>query len=68
MTASEIRSRFISFFAENGHQSVSSASLIPSNDPTLFFTNAGMVPFKDVFTGREKRSYSRESRTASPCR
>ena len=66
MTASEIRSRFISFFAENGHQSVSSASLIPSNDPTLFFTNAGMVPFKDVFTGREKRSYSRAA-TSQKC-
>lgn len=66
MTASEIRSRFISFFAENGHQSVNSASLIPSNDPTLFFTNAGMVPFKDVFTGREKRSYSRAA-TSQKC-
>ncbi len=59
MKSHEIRSRFIDFFVANGHEAVSSASLVPSNDPTLFFTNAGMVPFKDVFTGREARGYTR---------
>ena len=59
MKTNEIRSRFIEFFRTNGHAAVPSASLVPSNDPTLFFTNAGMVPFKDVFTGREQRDYSR---------
>jgi alanyl-tRNA synthetase len=59
MKATEIRSRFMDYFAANGHKAVASASLIPSNDPTLFFVNAGMVPFKDVFTGRENRGYSR---------
>jgi alanyl-tRNA synthetase len=62
----EIRARFIEFFVKNGHEAVASASLIPSNDPTLFFTNAGMVPFKDVFTGREQRDYSRAS-TSQKC-
>jgi len=57
----EIRTRFIEYFRKNGHEAVASGSLIPSNDPTLFFTNAGMVPFKDVFTGREQRDYSRAS-------
>ena len=61
MKTNEIRARFIEFFVKNGHEAVDSASLIPSNDPTLFFTNAGMVPFKDVFTGREVRNYSRAS-------
>lgn len=59
MKASEIRQRYLNFFAENGHELVRSASLIPHNDPTLFFVNAGMVPFKDVFTGKEQRGYSR---------
>ena len=59
MKASEIRQRYLNFFAENGHELVRSASLIPHNDPTLFFVNAGMVPFKDVFTGKEQRAYSR---------
>jgi alanyl-tRNA synthetase len=57
--ASEIRSRFLKFFEAEQHQIVASGPLIPANDPTLFFTNAGMVPFKDVFTGREKRPYTR---------
>ncbi len=59
MKASEIRSRFLQFFASEGHAVVDSSSLVPSNDPTLFFTNAGMVQFKDVFTGQDARSYSR---------
>jgi len=66
MKTRDIRSRFIDFFAANGHQSEASASLIPSNDPTLFFTNAGMVPFKDVFTGLEKRGYTRAT-TSQKC-
>ena len=55
----EIRSRFLDYFAENGHQVVPSSPLVPRNDPTLMFTNAGMVQFKTVFTGLEKRPYSR---------
>ena len=49
----EIRSTFIDYFARNGHQPVASSSLVPNNDPTLMFTNAGMVQFKNVFTGLE---------------
>lgn len=59
MRTSEIRQKFLSFFESRGHQIVSSASLIPANDPTLLFTNAGMVQFKDVFTGKETRPYQR---------
>lgn len=54
-----IRQTFLDFFAERSHEAVSSASLVPHNDPTLMFTNAGMVPFKNVFTGAETRGYSR---------
>ena len=53
----DIRKSFLDFFARNGHQSVASSSLVPRNDPTLMFTNAGMVQFKNVFTGLEKRPY-----------
>uniref|UniRef100_UPI003D04CAB8 alanine--tRNA ligase n=1 Tax=Alcaligenes faecalis TaxID=511 RepID=UPI003D04CAB8 len=59
MKTSEIRQKFLSFFESKGHHIVSSASLVPGNDPTLLFTNAGMVQFKDVFTGKETRPYNR---------
>ncbi|HEX5507262.1 MAG TPA: alanine--tRNA ligase [Pseudolabrys sp.] len=62
----EIRQSFIDFFARNGHQPVASSPLVPRNDPTLMFTNAGMVQFKNVFTGLEKRPYSRAV-TAQKC-
>ena len=59
MTGSEIRRRFLDFFVQKGHKEVHSSSLVPANDPTLLFTNAGMNQFKDVFLGLEKRDYSR---------
>lgn len=62
----EIRSTFLDYFAKNGHQVVESSPLVPRNDPTLMFTNAGMVQFKNVFTGIEKRSYSRAA-TSQKC-
>ena len=62
----EIRSAFLDYFAEAGHQAVSSSPLVPRNDPTLMFTNAGMVQFKNVFTGQETRSYSRAA-TSQKC-
>jgi alanyl-tRNA synthetase len=55
----EVRSAFLDFFHQRGHEIVRSSSLVPANDPTLLFVNAGMVQFKDVFTGREKRPYRR---------
>jgi len=62
----EIRSSFLNYFARNGHEVVPSSPLVPRNDPTLMFTNAGMVQFKNVFTGLEKRPYSRAT-TAQKC-
>jgi len=59
MRSSEIRSRFLEYFKRNGHTVVASSPLVPANDPTLLFTNAGMVQFKDVFLGAEKRPYVR---------
>ena len=59
MTSNELRQAFLSFFEQRGHEIVPSAPLVPANDPTLLFTNAGMVQFKDVFLGREQRSYRR---------
>jgi alanyl-tRNA synthetase len=59
MTSNEIRQRFLDFFASKGHAIIPSSSLIPGNDPTLLFTNAGMVQFKDVFLGLEHRPYVR---------
>ena len=58
-SSADIRRAFQTFFAERGHEIVPSSSLVPANDPTLLFTNAGMVPFKDVFLGREHRPYQR---------
>src|SRR5438034_1379264 len=55
MTSNEIRSRFLEFFRARGHRVVRSSSLVPANDPTLLFSNAGMNQFKDVFLGHEKR-------------
>src|SRR4051812_19285552 len=66
LTASQIREAFLKFLEERGHRRVASSSLVPQNDPTLLFTNAGMVQFKDVFTGREKRDYSRAT-TSQKC-
>jgi len=65
-TGPELRQRFLDFFARHGHQVVASSSLVPAGDPTLLFTNAGMVQFKDVFLGREKRPYTRAT-TAQKC-
>jgi len=65
-TTAELRSAFLEFFRSHGHQVVDSSSLVPSNDPTLLFTNAGMNQFKDVFLGMDKRSYTRAT-TAQRC-
>ncbi|MCH4562005.1 alanine--tRNA ligase [Halomonas sp. EGI 63088] len=59
MKSADIRQAFLSFFEQHGHTVVPSSSLVPGNDPTLLFTNAGMVPFKDVFLGRDPRPYVR---------
>ena len=59
MTAAEIRRTFLRYFEEHGHTNVASSSLVPANDPTLLFTNSGMVQFKDVFLGVDKRPYVR---------
>jgi alanyl-tRNA synthetase len=66
MKSSEIRQKFLDFFASKGHQIVGSSSLVPHEDPTLLFTNAGMNQFKDVFLGFDKRSYSRAT-TSQKC-
>jgi alanyl-tRNA synthetase len=66
LTAAQIREAFLRFFEERDHRRVKSSSLVPQADPTLLFTNAGMVQFKDVFTGREKRDYRRAT-TSQKC-
>src|SRR5271169_4704390 len=58
-TSAEVRRAFLDFFAGHRHEVVASAPLLPQNDPTLMFVNAGMVPFKDVFTGKDRRPYTR---------
>src|SRR5204863_10151139 len=63
MNSNEIRRRFLKFFEDRGHTVVKSSSLIPAEDPTLLYVNAGMNQFKDVFLGREQRSYT----TATSC-
>ncbi|WP_439601607.1 alanine--tRNA ligase [Devosia sp.] len=65
-SVNDIRSSFLSYFARNGHEEVASSPLVPRNDPTLMFTNAGMVQFKNVFTGVEKRDYVRAT-TSQKC-
>ena len=66
MTGSQVRRRFLDFFISKGHKEVHSSSLVPANDPTLLFTNAGMNQFKDVFLGIEKRDYNRAT-TSQKC-
>ena len=66
MTSAEIRQAFLDYYNKQGHEIVASSSLIPANDPTLLFTNAGMVQFKDVFLGDDKRAYSRAT-TSQRC-
>ena len=58
-TLNDIRSTFLDYFKKQGHEVVQSSSLVPRNDPTLMFANSGMVQFKNVFTGLEKRDYKR---------
>src|SRR6202007_3198596 len=65
-TGSEIRRQFLDFFVQKGHKEVHSSSLVPANDPTRLFTNAGMNQFKDVFLGLEKRDYNRAT-TSQKC-
>ncbi|MCK9273967.1 MAG: alanine--tRNA ligase [Syntrophales bacterium] len=66
ITGNEVRSKFLSFFSERGHAIVESSGLIPKEDPTLLFTNAGMVQFKNLFLGQEKRGYTRAA-TSQKC-
>ena len=65
-SSNDIRATFLDFFTRNGHTAVASSPLVPRNDPTLLFTNSGMVQFKNVFTGAEKRPYARAT-TAQKC-
>src|SRR5437588_4953996 len=65
-SSNDIRAAFLDYFARNGHEVVPSSPLVPRNDPTLLFTNAGMVQFKNVFTGVEKRPYQRAT-TSQKC-
>jgi alanyl-tRNA synthetase len=66
MKSSEIRKQFLEYFSRNGHAVVASSPLVPANDPTLLFTNSGMVQFKDVFLGQDRRSYTRAT-TSQRC-
>ena len=67
LTGSQIRRKFLDFFIQKGHREVHSSSLVPPNDPTLLFTNAGMNQFKDVFLGLEKRDYARPQPRRNAC-
>ncbi len=62
----DIRKKFLNYFKKNNHEIVDSSNLVPNNDPTLMFTNSGMVQFKNVFTGLEKRSYKKAT-TSQKC-
>ena len=62
----DIRRAFLKYFEKNGHEIVGSSNLVPNNDPTLMFANSGMVQFKNVFTGLEKRNYQRAT-TSQKC-
>ena len=66
MTSAQVREAFLEYFEEMHHKRVASSSLVPGNDPTLLFTNAGMVQFKDVFLGLDQRDYSRAT-TSQKC-
>ena len=66
MKTDDIRSAFLNYFDNNNHKIVPSSSLVPSNDPTLMFVNSGMVQFKDVFTGLDKRDYKKAA-TSQKC-
>ncbi|NDD59496.1 MAG: hypothetical protein EBZ47_09700, partial [Chlamydiae bacterium] len=66
MISQEIRRNFLSYFKERGHSIIASSSVVPHDDPTLLFTNAGMNQFKDVFLGRSERDYKRAS-TSQKC-
>ena len=66
MRGNEIRAKFLEYFAANGHEVIRSSTLVPAKDPTLLFTNAGMVQFKDVFLGEERRAYTRAT-TSQKC-
>src|SRR5918993_732086 len=66
LCSADLRALFLNFFRERGHQVVQSSSLVPGNDPTLLFTNSGMVQFKDVFLGKDKRPYNRAT-TSQRC-
>ncbi|MGH9825658.1 MAG: alanine--tRNA ligase-related protein, partial [Blastocatellia bacterium] len=66
MTGNEIRQRFLEYFERNGHKILKSSPVLPANDPTLLFANAGMNQFKDIFLGKEKRDYKRAT-TSQKC-
>lgn len=68
MTSAELRARFLAYFQRHQHEIVRSSALVPQNDPTLFFTNAGMVQFKDVFVGKDIRPYKRATTVQKCCR
>ncbi len=66
-TLKNVRKSFLNYFSKKNHQIVDSSNLVPSNDPTLMFTNSGMVQFKNVFTGLEKRSYKKAVTSQKMC-